>query len=156
MRRAQDSINPRTHPDVMVLSHEDDGVGEDLHPYWYARVIGMFHAEVQHLLSNGCRSATKKIQFLWVRWFGRDISYSAGWKAHRLFRIGFVPDDPLDSNDPTCASGAFGFIDPAEVIRGVHLIPAFAHGKTSELLSPSMVRPKDDDDEDWQYLYINM
>ena len=36
MRRTKDSINPCTHPDVMVLSHEDDTGNEDLHPYWYA------------------------------------------------------------------------------------------------------------------------
>jgi hypothetical protein len=32
LRRAQDSLNSRTHPDIMVLSHEDDGT----HPYWFA------------------------------------------------------------------------------------------------------------------------
>jgi len=37
MRREQDSLNPRTHPDIMVLSQEpkmhEDGTPE--HPYWY-------------------------------------------------------------------------------------------------------------------------
>jgi len=31
MRREQDSLNPRTHANVMVLSQEDDPIA---HPYW--------------------------------------------------------------------------------------------------------------------------
>jgi alpha-D-ribose 1-methylphosphonate 5-triphosphate synthase subunit PhnL len=47
MRREQDSINPRTtHCDIMLLSHETDHASEIEHPYWYARVIGIFHADV--------------------------------------------------------------------------------------------------------------
>ena len=45
LRRAQDSINPRTHGDVMVLSDEDDP--ENTHPYWYARIISIFHGLTQ-------------------------------------------------------------------------------------------------------------
>jgi hypothetical protein len=40
MRRAQDSVNPRTHPDIMVHAHEDEEGDDDPHPYWYARVQG--------------------------------------------------------------------------------------------------------------------
>lgn len=43
MRRSQDSVNPRTHADIMVLSHENDATTPS-HPYWYARVLGVFHA----------------------------------------------------------------------------------------------------------------
>jgi hypothetical protein len=49
MQRDQDSINPRTHSDVMVLAHEGDDDGSPSHPYWYARVIGVFHADVRHV-----------------------------------------------------------------------------------------------------------
>ena len=35
-----------------------------------------------------------------------------GWKAKKLHQIGFI-----EGNE------AFGFIDPADVIRAVHLIP---------------------------------
>ncbi|KAG2029536.1 hypothetical protein BDR03DRAFT_825481, partial [Suillus americanus] len=44
LRREQDSLNSRTHADIMVLSHEDDEANG--HPYWYARIIGVFHALV--------------------------------------------------------------------------------------------------------------
>jgi hypothetical protein len=54
MRRGQDSINPRTHADVIVLAHEDDDPENNLkpHPFWYARIIGIFHAQVRHVGPN--------------------------------------------------------------------------------------------------------
>lgn len=158
MRRAQDSINPRTHSDIMMLSHENedlDSVSES-HPYWYARVIGVYHAEVRHDHPNAHSSGVQEMEFLWVRWFGQDPDFDAGWKAHRLHRIGFVADDPFDVVDPRQASASFSFVNPAEVIRGIHLIPAFAHGKTAELLGPSIARLQKDNDEDWQFFYVNM
>ena len=51
MRRAQDSLNPRIpgHADVMVLSPENDEDNEDPHPYWYAHILGIYHANVRHM-----------------------------------------------------------------------------------------------------------
>lgn len=148
MRRSQDSMNPRTHADIMVLSCEDEEDMDKQHPYWYARVIGIFHANVQHRdarvgPASRC-SEPQKMEFLWVRWFGRDLHHRAGWKAKRLHRIGFDEQDQ------------FGFLDPNDVIRGVHLIPAFAHGRTSDKLAPSMARHPSENDEDWAYYYVNM
>ena len=37
MRRDQDSLNPRTQADVMLLAHEDL-TARNSHPYWYARM----------------------------------------------------------------------------------------------------------------------
>jgi hypothetical protein len=147
MRRDQDSINARTHPDIMVLSHEDDEDNEDPHPFWYARVIGIFHFNVRYA-GNGLEWAEpRRMEVLWVRWFGRDMSMPGGFGTRRLHRIGFVPSD-----DPN----AFGFLDPKEVLRGVHLIPSFASGRTSSLLGPSIVRTQgSENDEDWVYFYVN-
>ena len=44
-RREEDIVNPRTRPDVMVLSAEAEE-SEDYHPYWYARIIDIFHVRV--------------------------------------------------------------------------------------------------------------
>ncbi|KAJ7619922.1 hypothetical protein DFH06DRAFT_1341756 [Mycena polygramma] len=59
----------------------------------------------------------------------------------------------------TPASGsasAFGFIDPAHVLRGAHLIPAFHYGRTSEFLGPSVACHFDaDDHQDYRYYYVN-
>jgi len=143
---AQDSLNPRTHTDVMVLSHEDKD--EDPHPYWYTQIIGVFHAQVWHM---GPRSKSTDVQwmdFLWVWWFGHDLNYQAGWNAKRLYRLGFL--HPEDSG------GAFGFLDPNEVICRIHLIPTFAYGRTSDILTPSIARQPHENNEDWVFYYVNM
>jgi hypothetical protein len=146
VRRTQDSVNPRTHADIMVLSREEEEAREK-HPYWYARVIGIFHANVRHTgpASTSCNS--QSMQFLWVRWFGHDLTHQDGWKTRRLPRIGFV-----DSDDPD----VFGFLDPNEVIRAVHLIPAFNEGRTASLLGPSIARQEGEKDSDWTYYYVGL
>lgn len=145
-RREQDSINPRTHADVMVLSQEEQGT-EGWHPYWYARVVGIFHTDVKYIGPASPGNQTRRFEFLWVRWFGTDPEYKSGWSAQRLHRIGFVPGD-----DPQ----AFGFLDPQCVIRGTHLIPSFHYGRTASLLPPSIARTPTDKDEDWVNYYVNM
>lgn len=89
----------------------------------------------------------RRMEFMLVRWFGRDISYRAGWATKRLHRLGFV-----DADD----EGAFGFLDPAEIIRGIHLIPAFHYGQTRDLLGPSIARHPAEKDMDWMYYYVGM
>jgi len=141
LRRAQDSLNPRTHADVMVLSQEDEDGNP--HPYWYARIIGVFHTLVQHVGPLSHSDEPRRMEFLWVRWFGRDLTCRTGWKAKRLHRVGFLPSD-----DP----GAFVFINPHQVIRGVHLIPAFVFGRTPT----SAARATSENNEDWVYYYVGM
>ena len=144
MRRSQDSMNPRTHAGIMVLSCEDEEDKGKQHPYWYARIIGIFHAHVRHVGPSSKCSEPQRMEFLWVRWFGRELSHCAGWKAKRLHRVGFDEQDQ------------FGFLDPNDVIRGVHLIPAFEHGQISDKLGPSIARQPDENDKDWAYYYVNM
>ena len=61
LRQAQDLLNPRTHSDVMVLSHEDT---ENPHPYWYARIIGIFHVDVRYHSPETPDHAPKRIDLL--------------------------------------------------------------------------------------------
>jgi hypothetical protein len=151
LRRAQDSLNPRIqgHGDVMVLSPENEEENKNPHPYWYARILGIYHANVRHLGSNSKSDQSQHMEFLFVRWFGRELTPEPGWKAKRLLCLGFVP-----GNDET----AFGFLDPAQVIRGVHLIPAFAWGHVTKYLPQRSViaRGLKEPDEDWQSYYVNM
>jgi len=152
LRRAQDSLNPRIpgHGDVMVLSPENEEENKDPHPYWYARILGIYHANVRYIGSNRTVSREpQRMEFLFVRWFGREPTPRPGWKAKRLICLGFVP-----GNDET----AFGFIDPAQVIRSVHLIPAFAWGHTTKYIPQKSViaRGTKEPDDDWQSYYIAM
>jgi hypothetical protein len=152
MRRTQDSLNPRIsgHSDIMVLSPENENQNEDPHPYWYARILGIYHADIRYTGPNSAVSREPQhMEFLFVRWFGRDPTLQAGWKAKRLICLGFVP-----GNDET----AFGFLDPTQVIRSIHLIPAFAWGRATKYLPQRSViaRGIKEPEDDWQLYYVSM
>ena len=149
MRRDQDSLNNRNGADFMVLGCEYEA-NSDPHPYWYGRIIGIFHALVDYLGPGSRSSDPQEMEFLWVRWLGRDPnnSYRDGWTRRRLPRVGFV-----DYKD----KAAFGFLNPALILRAVHLIPCFALGRTTHLLpEQSICRLAEENDEDWDMFYMNM
>jgi hypothetical protein len=89
------------------------------------------------------------MEFLWVRWFGVEPGHRWGFKTARLPKIGFVPDTD---------DSAFGFLDPSLVIRGCHLVPSFANGRTSELLCTSDLTAarRPDETDDWVNYYVMM
>ena len=146
LRRDFDTINPRIHPFVMVQSPE---VEAGAHPFWYAAVLGVFHADVQHAGKESRDFRFKRMEFLWVRWLGVVPERPFGRKHAKLPKVGFV----LDSDEFT-----FGSLDPSLIIRGCHLIPSFVDGKTEDLLSaegPSLGRI-DSEEDDWASYYIGM
>ncbi|KAF8143601.1 hypothetical protein K438DRAFT_1993739 [Mycena galopus ATCC 62051] len=147
VRRDQDTLNPRLQSFVMVLSPETQ---PGAHRFWYAQVLGVFNATV-HLQSQNLSECTTPalMEFLWVRWLGIEPGYRFGFKRARLPKVGFVPD-----SDPF----AFGFLDPAHVIRGSHLIPDFESGRTSELLGTQADTAARDpgDTDDWLMYYVDI
>ena len=151
MRREQDSVHPSVtgHGDVMVLSPENEAENDDPNPYWYAHVLGIYHANVRHIGSKSKSYEPKQMDFLFVCWFRRDSDPRPGWKAKRLIRLGFVP-----GNDGL----AFGFLDPSQVIRAVHLILAFHWGcvTTKYLQRSAIACGNENPDEDWQLYYLGM
>ncbi|KAF7307484.1 hypothetical protein MIND_00542900 [Mycena indigotica] len=142
LRRDQDVINPRTRKFCIVAGQ--DPQDSDSHELWYGEVLGIFHARV--LLADQPNKA-QRMEFLWMRWLQRDATYRCGLKAKRLPRVHYMPHDVPDT---------FGFLDPSDIIRGCHLIPAFAHGRTTKYLPKSMARRASEQDEDWKYFYVNM
>ena len=152
IRRSQDSVNLNTHRDIMLLA-DVDHADPTAHPYIYARVIRIFHVNVR--LYDSPMQEFERVDVLFVRYFRLDRSRPGGFAAKRLHRVQFVPCADADQE-------AFGFIDPAQVIRGSHLIPAFAFGRTNSLLGPSMARdvaanePAERHDTDWKYYYVNL
>lgn len=130
---------------------ESPNSGADGHPFWYARVIGIFHANVLSSHTDIVDKNWCRMDFLWVRWFGMEPGrYRYGIHHARLPKIGFVV-----SSDKF----AFSFLDPAQAIRGVHVIPAFSEGRTSTLLPATksiarVLNPEEEDD--WVNFYINM
>ncbi|KAI0365929.1 hypothetical protein BV20DRAFT_953360, partial [Pilatotrama ljubarskyi] len=150
MRRDQDVIKPSTHADIMLLADDTS----DAHPFWYARVVDIFHADVRYTGPGATRSMQKwqRVEFLWVRWFELDVSdkYMSGFQERRLPRLRFI-----DTADPN--KTPFGFVDPSDVLRGAYIIPAFAYGTTGDLLPPSrLARRAADNDEDYELYYACM
>src|SRR6266851_2084160 len=117
MHQAQDSINVRKSPYIMALAHEDNEEANG-HPYWYAKVLRIFHVKVRMMGEPD----TKKIDILWVHWFGWDPDHQGGFNTRRLHRVSL-----LDANKPT----SYGFLDPSDVLRAAHLIPTFSTGRIS-------------------------
>jgi hypothetical protein len=128
----------------MVISRETGSA----HPFWYARVLGVFHVQLYHIGPSAKNRSKQSMEFLWVRWFGIVPGYRFGPKIARLPKIGFISDTD---------ESAFGFLDPSLVVRGCHLIPAFVDGRTSDLLTipNSIARPLGETD-DWAAFYVMM
>jgi hypothetical protein len=148
LQRQHDTINPNTHPDIMLRSPVNE---EGAEPYWYARVLGVYHANIwaENSVIPGARNV-RRMDFLWVRWFGEEPGYRSGFCRARLPKIGFV--ESLDEF-------AFSFVNPADVVRGCHLIPAFNAGRSVDLLPwPRSIarRLNPEDIDDWLNFYVNM
>jgi hypothetical protein len=123
VQRSQDVVNPSTsHRNVMVLrdpNADDDDDSSRSHPFRYARVLGIYHANVIYIGRGMVNYQPQRMEFLWVRWY-RHNTVTSGWSTRKLDRIHFAP---MASDD------AFGFIDPSDVLRGCHIIPAFVTGQ---------------------------
>lgn len=142
---------------MLVSGVEPDSDGSSSHHgYEYARVVKIFHVNVR--LADSQMSAFECVDVLFVWWFRVDHSAPGGFKARRLYRLEFQA--PTDDGDL-----AFGFVDPSDVVRASHIIPAFAHGCTEELLGPSLAhnvagQPQDlgehGENMDFRYHYVNL
>lgn len=150
VRRDYDTINPRNHPFVMTSSPETRS-NPSAHAFWYAQVLGIFHADIQHAGIKSTNLAWQPMEFLWVRWLGVEPGASFGHRQAKLPKIGFVPEDD---------EMAFGFLDPSLVIRGCHLMPVFNSGQTTALLatenSTAARASWPDQVGDWVNYYVGM
>lgn len=92
-------------------------------PFRYARVIGVYHVFV---LCRG-EEESRRVDFLHVRWFKR-VEGNSSLASFEQERIRFVDEDEKN----TGSWKPYGFLDPARIIRAVHLVPAFAYGELAE------------------------
>ncbi|KAF9227536.1 hypothetical protein BS17DRAFT_793237 [Gyrodon lividus] len=126
LRRETDIIKPRSdHRDIMMLSPN----GSESHRFCYARVIGIYYAEVIYASPGSKDYQARHLEFLW------DAS---------LDMLQFVPLTSVD---------AFGFVNPEDIVRGCHIIPAFAHGRLHPDGNPVSMNARDSDD--WRFYYVN-
>ncbi|KAJ3504239.1 hypothetical protein NMY22_g17988 [Coprinellus aureogranulatus] len=146
VRRAEDVIHIDTPQcNVMVLNGDyRKETWESEHPYLYGKCLGAYHANVSFVgfLPDGTRNyEERRIDFVWVHWY-KHIPASAEFSLERLALL------PLD--DPT----ALGFIHPADILRGVHIIPRFSANKKPAHPESRWVGVKVQEDT-WNEYYIN-
>ena len=104
VHREQDTINPHTHNNMMVLSHETES---SHHPYWYTHMLQVFRAYVRHCGEESRNLSVQPMEILWVRWYGTVPGHRYGSLAAWLPKVGFVSDLDL---------ATFRFLDPSLVI----------------------------------------
>ncbi|CAE6447491.1 unnamed protein product [Rhizoctonia solani] len=143
VRRNEDKINPSTPKHfVLALSSTSTTPSSGADRFWYAQVLGIYHANVSY---DGSRS--KRVDFLWVRWLARTGDVPGGWDTCRLDQVGYF----LDSKP----HHAFEFIDPADVVRAAHLIPRFCSGQTADYLeSMDSLAADTEFNKDWKRYYV--
>lgn len=127
--RTWDSINVNgCRRDVMLEASNEDALH---HPFWYARVLGVYHANVRYrtpvcqhpcawsfYLYDGSVLIPNGVVLVPVVWI--MIGYEPARDDGRL--------------------GPLGAFDPAHVIRPCHLIPTFHLQLTTVLLARSVAR----------------
>jgi hypothetical protein len=124
LRREQDVLNPNTsRKDVMCLRREIKTAAHRSgaqNRFLYARVLGVFHANVAYSGPGSLDMKIRRFDFLWVRWFDP---------------VGIAADGPFESLPRVRFPVLFGFndsvdfLDPADVLRACHIIPRFSKGR---------------------------
>lgn len=85
-----------------------------------------------------------RMEFLWLRWYEQVDAARTGWAAQRLDRLRFPPLANEDS---------FGFLDPADVLRGCHIVPVFWKGRRHA--DGCGLSSHSKDKTDWAEYYVN-
>ena len=125
VRRGTDIVNAGTSRcNVMLLADCRANVTNP-HHFLYARILGSYHTNVIYTGPGMHDYNARRLDFLWVRWFEVLNPTSSEWSASHSV---------LDSLrfPPMCGSKAFGFVDPRNVLRSCHILPAFEKGKRNE------------------------
>jgi hypothetical protein len=143
VRRAQDVINPGTsHCNIMVLRSDND-MGRQGHRYNYGKVLGVYHVNVIFIGHGMVDYTPMRMDFLWIRWY-EPVDEVSAWDTSTLDRVNFPP---------LTNEHSFDFLDPADVLRGCHIIPRFARGQRHT--DGSGVSACAGDKDDWCEYYVN-
>ncbi|KAI5992629.1 hypothetical protein EDC04DRAFT_2872767 [Pisolithus marmoratus] len=125
VRCRQDILNLTTnHHDIMMLASPEN-MNECHHHFCYACIIGIYHANVQYIGSGLSDYLPCQLDFF----------------------LDVLRFPPMNDHD------TFDFIDPADILRGCHLIPAFAKGRSHP--DCTSLSPIAKDSDDWNYYYVN-
>ncbi|KAG6904946.1 hypothetical protein DXG01_006075, partial [Tephrocybe rancida] len=144
VHRGEDVVHINTHKRNIMVLNPLFTVDNGQHPFWYARILGIYHANVFYLGEGNTDYQVRRFELLWVRWYSPVDEGISGWKHRRLDCISFPRLLDCDS---------FGFLDPADVLRSCHVIPRFSAGKASQ--DVWSLSPLAQDLRDWKSYYIN-
>jgi hypothetical protein len=140
MRRGTDIVKPEgPRCNIMLLA---DGSDPSNHHFLYARVLGAYHANVMYSGPGMQGFETRSLHFLWVRWYEVVHPESSGWNDSTLDMVRFPP-----MHEDT----SFGFVDLNDVLRGCHILPAFAKGKRTANINVSRCAK---DSKDYLLYYV--
>jgi hypothetical protein len=144
VRRREDVVHVDSDVCNVMIPNENWAPGKNQPPYRYARVLGIYHADVSYagvVAPGGVRYLSlAQAEFLWVRWYTTHPSDDSS----SMPRVSFPP-----ITDP----GATAFIEPDTVLRACHVIPRFHLGKVNEEGSGLSVMGRDG--SDWKEYYVN-
>ncbi|KAF8832974.1 hypothetical protein BDN67DRAFT_986337, partial [Paxillus ammoniavirescens] len=112
-------------------------------PFCYARVLGVYHTNIIYNGPDARDYQSSHLKFLWVRWL-ELMGPPTGYEHCALDTARFVSM----ANADVCS-----FVDPADMLRCCHLIPAFADGQLLPDSITTSLRAWDSDD--WKHYYIN-
>jgi len=134
MRRTTDTVRLKgPNVDVMLAAQQED---RPAHPFYYGRIFEIFHVEA-FLHSKGSRVTRspqiRTVPIVRLRWFASDLSQPL--HRRRLHRITFLGGVHETHWDPA----SLAFVDPSDIIRTMHAIPAFIFGPPVKPLSPSIL-----------------
>jgi hypothetical protein len=109
----------------MLLADNAEGslISSNPHHFLYARVLGGYHINAIYTGPGMRDFEARRFDFLWVRWLEVVNPGASGWSNSKLDSVRFPP---MNENR------SFGFVDPKDVLRGCHILPAFAKGKRQE------------------------
>ena len=151
VRRDEDVIHAGTigQCNVMVLAPESANIrhssSNNQHPYWYARVLGIYHVNTIYVGEGNADYLPRRLEFLWVRWYELEES-DAGWSSQGLDRVSFP--ELADEH-------SFGFLDPADVLRSCHVIPNLRAGLACNIGPGLTCCAENHDHTDWTSYSIN-
>ena len=114
---SQDVIHTSTsHCNIMVLADSSNTGFASNHPFRYARVLSIYHANVVYVGPRMTDYQPHRMEFLWVQWYQSMATFHSEWSTQKHDHVWFASMTDKD---------AFGFVDPADVLRGCHIVPAF-------------------------------
>ena len=120
VRRGTDIVNAGTSRCNIMLLADRRANPSSVHRFLYARVLGSYHANVIYTGPGMRDYEARRVDFLWVRWFEVLNPTSSEWSDSVLDSLRFLP---------IRGSDAFGFVDPKDMLRSCHILPAFEKGK---------------------------